>query len=90
MRDLIDSAVQLRNVVRALEKTSDILATHRPALKPGVNSMERHLNSLTDEFTTAYRTIADEQRIYEAAFDQQLKNPNVQPPHRPPSTPATS
>lgn len=82
MRDLIDSAVQLRNVVRALDQTSDIRTTHRPALKPGVESMERYLNSLTDEFTTSYKAIADEQRIYEAAFDQ--LQPGVQPPHNSP------
>jgi len=86
MRDLIDSAVQLRNVVRALDQTSDILERHRPALKSGVESMERYLNSLTDEFTTAYKTIADDQRMYEAAFDRLLEKPDIaaKPPHNSP------
>lgn len=84
MRDLIDSAVQLRNVVRALDQTSDILETHRSALRSSVASMESYLNSLTDEFTTSYKAIADEQRIYAAAFDELLKKPHVQAPHNSP------
>lgn len=84
MRDLIDSAVQLRNVVRALDQTSDILDTHRPALRASVASMESYLNKLTDEFTGSYKAIADSQRIYEAAFNQLLEKPDVQPPHNSP------
>jgi len=84
MRDLIDSAVQLRNVVRALDQTGDLLEDHRTALRGGVASMETYLNKLTDEFTASYKAIADRQRIYEAAFNQLLEKPDVQPPHNSP------
>lgn len=73
MRDLIDATVQLRNVTRALGAgTSGISADILTKINGGVSTMERYLEALVDEFTTAYKRIADKQRLYEAAFTASL------------------
>jgi phosphate/sulfate permease len=77
MRDLIDSAVELRNVSRAVDQgTSGILERHLDDLKLAVTSMETYLTSLTDEFKEGYKRIADKQRIYEASFKRLLEEHN--------------
>jgi hypothetical protein len=87
MRDLIDSAVQLRNVQRALDQAnSGISALHLSDLKLAVGAMEGYLNLLTDEFKLRYKPIADKQRIYEAAFNHVLDESSpdgVDPPNNP-------
>ena len=65
MRDLIDSAVQLRNVQRALDQGTSGMLEHREDLNLAVESMEWYLNSLIDEFKEQYKPIADKQRIYD-------------------------
>jgi len=73
MRDLIDSEVQLRNVIRALDQaTSGIPGTELGDLRLAVRSMETYLKSLTGEFRDKYKPIADRQRIYEAQFKRLL------------------
>jgi hypothetical protein len=65
--------VQLRNVERALDQAnSGISAVHLRDLNLAVSSMEHYLNLLTDEFKLRYKSIADKQRIYEAAFKRVL------------------
>jgi len=86
MRDLIDSAVQLRNVQRALDQTtSNISEPDRGELVGAVGTMEAYLNSLAEEFKEYYKPIADKQRIYEAAFEHFLKQtkPGATPPDNP-------
>ena len=84
MRDLIDSAVQLRNVIRAVDQgTSGILEQHLGDLKLAVASMEAYVESLTREFRDNYKPIADKQRIYEGTFDHDLEEragPELRPP----------
>jgi hypothetical protein len=91
MRDLIDSAVQLRNVERALDQTSGITEDPLCDVQLAVRSMEVYLNSLIDEFKERYKPIADKQRIYEATFDRQLKETplnDLKPDPEPPINPA--
>jgi hypothetical protein len=74
MRDLIDAAVKLRNVARALDTaTSGISEANRAQLHSDVKSMETYLNRLVEEFKLSYKTISDEQRIYEKTFDRLLE-----------------
>ena len=74
MRELIDSAVQLRNVKRALDSgTSGIREQQLSGVRLCIESMEKYLNSLIDEFTTRYKPIADKQQIYEAMLTAQVK-----------------
>ena len=70
MHDLINSAVQLRNVSRAIDTTSDFLNEHRGKLKRAILQMTAYLDSLTDEFRHGYKTISDEQSVYEANASQ--------------------
>ena len=65
MRDLINSAVQLRNVTRALDQTSEVLNKYRPELKLAVEWMTAYVDSLTGEFEANYKRIADKQDYYE-------------------------
>jgi hypothetical protein len=64
MRDLIDSAVQLRNVARALDQTSGIRSSEGK-LKAAVSRMTDYVDSLTREFRLNYKGIADKQAVYE-------------------------
>jgi hypothetical protein len=66
MRDLIESAVQLRNVKRALDVTSG-LAQLKDVFRC-IQRMEKYLNDLIEEFTTFYKRIADKQKVSEAEF----------------------
>jgi hypothetical protein len=81
MRDLIDARVQLRNVIRALDNGSGIHSDRLPGLKWAVERMERYLASLTDEFQTRYKPIADAQRDYEAQVKQALACEHPQAQH---------
>ncbi|WP_214405683.1 hypothetical protein [Pseudonocardia lacus] len=74
MRELVDSAVQLRNVVRALDSgTSDISDPWLSRIRMCVKSMEEYLRQLLDEFTTHYKRIADRERICEAALAARIR-----------------
>ena len=66
MRDLINSAVQLRNVRRAIDTTSDFLDKHQGRLRWAIEQMTDYIDSLTDEFQDDYKKISDEQSVYEA------------------------
>jgi hypothetical protein len=66
MRDLINSAVQLRNISRAIDTTSDVLDEHREKLRRAIRQMTDYVDSLTDEFRRDYKKISDEQSVYEA------------------------
>jgi len=81
MRELIDSAVRLRNLKRTLAQRTD-LTLHSRYLNLAITSMERYLNALLDEFKDRYKPIADKQRIYEASFSYGLLQdpPNRTPP----------
>lgn len=74
MRDLIESAVQLRNVERALDSgTSGLPEQQLGDVHLCIRSMEKYLNALVQEFTTSYKPIADKQRVYEAKFAAEVK-----------------
>jgi hypothetical protein len=74
MRDLIDSAVQLRNVERALDSgTSGLPEQQLGDVRLCIRSMEKYLNALVQEFATSYKPIADKQRVYEAKFAAEIK-----------------
>jgi hypothetical protein len=60
MRDLIDSAVRIRNVTRALDHTSGVLEDRRSDLRAAVIHMTEYLDALTDEFQKNYK--ADSRR----------------------------
>ena len=70
IRDLINSAVQLRNITRAIEQTSEVLNGHRRELKWAIDHMTHYVDSLTHEFRRNYKRISDEQSIYEAHAKQ--------------------
>jgi hypothetical protein len=80
MRDLIEARVQLRNVVRALDRgTSGIAPDPLNNIRRAVQLMERYLGSLTDEFQLKYKPIADKQNVYEARVKNALAQPHPQP-----------
>jgi hypothetical protein len=74
MRDLIDSEVQLRNVTRAIDQTSEVLTEHRAELKGAIRQMTDYLESLTDEFRNSYKRISNEQSIHEATAKHAREN----------------
>jgi hypothetical protein len=78
MRDLIDSRVQLRNVIRALDNGSGIHPDRLPDVRRAVARMERYLATLTDEFRARYKPIADAQRDYEAEVKLALAGEHAQ------------
>jgi len=68
MRDLIESRVQLRNVVRALERRAEgIDEGTRVAITDLIRQMEAYLETLTSEFRDNYKKLSDRQRAYEGA-----------------------
>jgi hypothetical protein len=74
MRDLIEARVQLRNVVRALERRADgILDAQRLIVITGVKKMEEYLEGLTSEFRDKYKPVADSQRAYAGKVDAAVK-----------------
>ena len=73
MRNLIDARVQLKNVERALETTSELRPNVLPRLRDAVDSMKRYLEWLNDEFESQYKSISNEQRVYEARIEKELK-----------------
>lgn len=74
MRALIDARVQLRNVTRALEAgTSGITPERERRICTAVETMEKYLATLTDEFACKYKQISNAQRIYEARVVNLLK-----------------
>jgi gas vesicle protein len=86
MRDLIDAAVKLRNVVRALDTTtSGISDDNTSELHANVESMEGYLNRLVKEFKESYKTISDKQRTFESTFDRLLAERELTDP--PPPSP---
>jgi hypothetical protein len=67
MLGLIEARVQLRNVIRALERRSDgIEEAAREKIKRRVKEMEKYLETLTTEFRDNYKPLSDKQRGYEA------------------------
>ena len=73
MRNLIDARVQLKNVQRALKTTSELRPDILACLQAAVGSMKRYLEWLNDEFESEYKSISDEQRMYEARVEKALK-----------------
>ena len=74
MRDLIEARVQLRNVVRALERRAEGLdETVRAEVTRRVKEMEKYLETLTTEFRENYKPLSDKQRGYEARADALVK-----------------
>jgi len=66
MRGLIEARVQLRNIVRALERrTEGIDEEAREEITRHVSQMERYLETLTTEFRDNYKTLSDKQLGYE-------------------------
>jgi hypothetical protein len=82
MRDLINSAVQLRNVSRAIDATNDVLDEHREKLKGAILQMTAYVDSLTDEFRRGYKNISDEQSVYEANAQQARKSAEPLPSNK--------
>lgn len=75
MRGLIDARVQLRNVIRALERRADgIKEEARIEVTRRVKEqMEKYLETLTFEFRDNYKRLSDAQRGYEARADAMVK-----------------
>ena len=73
MRNLIEARVQLKNVERALDTTSGISAHARPGLEAAVGSMKSYLEWLNEEFEFEYKSISDEQKVYEARVEKALE-----------------
>ena len=74
MRDLIEARVQLRNVVRALERRAEgIDGIVREKVTCHVKKMEKYLETLTTEFREHYKPLSDKQRGYEARADALVK-----------------
>jgi hypothetical protein len=82
MRDLISAAIQLRNVSRAIDTTSDILHEHREKLKGAILQMTSYVDSLTDEFRRDYKNISDEQTDYDANAQQARKSAKPLPSNK--------
>ncbi len=78
MRDLIQSRVQLLNVIRALDnQTAGLKEKDAQTIRQSVQNMSSYLTKLTDEFRDKYKPIADMQRAYEANIDAKLKAQGV-------------
>ncbi len=74
MRDLIEAQVQLRNVMRALERRADGVDDQaRSAITKHVRRMEKYLETLTAEFRDNYKDLSDKQRAYEERSKVLLK-----------------
>jgi hypothetical protein len=74
MRDLIEASVQLRNVVRALERRAEgIDEKARGEIAGKVRQMEGYLETLTLEFRDNYKALSDRQRGYEERSQVLLK-----------------
>jgi hypothetical protein len=74
MRGLIGARVQLRNVVRALERRADgIDEKMRAEVEDLVDRMDRYVESLTCEFRDNYKRLSDQQRGYEERAKVLLK-----------------
>jgi hypothetical protein len=71
MRGMIDARVQLRNVVRALERRAEGLTeeTRVEVTRRVENKMEKYIETLTCEFRDSYKELSDAQRGYEARAD---------------------
>jgi len=66
MRDMIQARVQLRNVMRALERRADGMdESVRLETVRRVKQMECYLEFLTSEFRENYKPLSDRQRGYE-------------------------
>ena len=65
MRNMIAARIQLKNVIRALQKRPD-LADDLASVRNNAETMERYLAPLTQEFEDKYESLADAQRRYEA------------------------
>jgi hypothetical protein len=74
MRDMIESRVQLRNVMRALEKRAEgVDESLRGAVTRHIKRMEGYLDTLTSEFRDRYKELSDIQRAYEERAQAMLK-----------------
>jgi hypothetical protein len=74
MRDLIEARVQLRNVMRALERRAAGMEEEvRTKIIGKVAQMERYLERLTCEFRIEYKALSDLQRAYEERSKVVLK-----------------
>jgi hypothetical protein len=75
MRGLIEARVQLRNVVRALERRTDGVEeeTRSEVTRRVKDQMEKYLETLTCEFRDRYKELSDAQRGYEARADAMVK-----------------
>lgn len=74
MRDLIEARVQLRNVIRALERRTDgVSETTRGAVAADVARMAQYLERLGLEFRDNYKTLSDAQRAYEQRAEVLVK-----------------
>src|SRR5689334_1148707 len=66
MRGLIEARVQLRNIVRALERRAEgIDEKARQEVTRHVSQMEKYLETLTTEFRDNYKALSDQQLGYE-------------------------
>ncbi len=66
MRGLIEARVQLRNIVRALERRAEgIDEKSREEVTRRVSQMEEYLETLTMEFRDNYKALSDKQLGYE-------------------------
>ena len=91
MRGLIDARVQLRNVVRALERRADGVEeeTRNKVARKVKEQMEEYLETLTSEFRDHYKALSDAQRGYEARADAMVKAfAEGKAFHQPPALPA--
>jgi hypothetical protein len=80
MRALIDSAVALRNITRALDYTSGVLEA-RGDVDQAVRRMEEYVDGLTGEFQKHYKPIADKQNVYEARAGKARETEAEAPPN---------
>lgn len=84
MRDLIDSEVQLHNVIRAIETKRDVLnghKEHRKKLETLIDRMRGYVHELTKEFRGEYKGISNEQNVYEAKAKLARESAEPLPPN---------
>jgi hypothetical protein len=75
MRDLIEARVDLRNVIRALDRVSNGLhEEQRKNLQLAVVTMEKYLEKLTDDFKKYYREASAKQKIFETRVERIVKD----------------
>jgi hypothetical protein len=80
MRDLIDARVQLRNVIRALDReTSAIRQPELEQIQLVVSAMEAYLAKLTNAFEKHYRMASVKQKTYETKVDRIVKEKDADP-----------